>query len=144
MDFSSNQPNRSSADYWATLDPTEADLAGLWLLKICLLLAHLAIRQESKPGSTAPHHWNLTAIPDDLYGWMANDQPPSAGLSVWVSRVHDPAPDDPPSQWIALPTIVANGRTIQFQVNQCDIRFLNISLAWSRNELTYSICGSMV
>ena len=113
-----------------TLASTEAHLVGLWLLKTCLLLVHPEVRQESTWGSIAPHRWNLTVIPDDLYSWMANDQPPPTNLSAWMSKVRDPEPDDPPSRRMFLPTVMADGRTTQFQVGQFGIRFLDIALVY--------------
>jgi len=117
-------------DGTVTLDSTEAELVGMWLLKTSLFSAHPELRQESRSDSTALSGWNLTVIPDDLYSWMVNDQSPPAGLSVWISRVRDPEPDNPPSQRIFLPRVIADGRTIQFQVRQLGIRFLDVALAY--------------
>ncbi len=103
---------------------------GLWLLKTSLFSAHPERRQELRSDGTALSRWNLTTIPDDLYSWMVNDQSPPAGLSVWISRVRDLEPDDPPSQRIFLPRVIADDRTTQFHVRQLGIRFLNVALAY--------------
>ncbi|MGH3963640.1 MAG: hypothetical protein ACRDRY_10355 [Pseudonocardiaceae bacterium] len=120
---------RFFSDRSTGLDSNEIHPAGLWLLKTCLLLVHPEARQQARDYIPLPR-WNLTAIPSDMYSWMVNDQPPPVGLSVWISRVRDPQPGDPPSQQIALPTVVADGRSTQFQVNQCGIRLLGIDLVY--------------
>jgi hypothetical protein len=71
----------------AELDLYEMKLAGLWLLKTCLLLVHPEARQTARHKISLPR-WNLTTIPGDMYSWMVNGQPPPVGLSVWISKVH--------------------------------------------------------
>jgi hypothetical protein len=120
---------RLFSDGSTCLNPNEMHLAGLWLLKTCLLFVHPEARQTARRAIPLPR-WNLTAIPSDMYSWMVKNQPPPVGLSVWISRVREPEPADPPTQQIVLPRIVVDGRSTQFQGSQRSIRFLGISLVY--------------
>lgn len=117
---------RLFSDGSANLKSNEKYLAGLWLLKTCLLFVHPEARQKARAWIPLPR-WNLTTIPTDIYSWMVNGQPPPAGLSVWISKVCD---DDRPSRQIALPTVIADGRLTQFQGNRCAFLFLGIDLVY--------------
>lgn len=112
------------------LNPNEAHIAGLWLLKTWLLQAHPAALYGSVPSVVIPQQWDLTMVPDDLYSWMVNDQPPPTGLSVWITRMRNSLPDDPAGHRIMLPTVIADGRTIQFQARRHGVQSLDVSLVY--------------
>lgn len=92
--------------------PQEADIVGEWFVKTWLLLSHPQIT-TSDPGS-APTTWE----PDPkLYTWMFESQPAPPDISVWLLRV-DLTAISPITQWIPLPVVVADGRTLRFRSQQ--------------------------
>jgi hypothetical protein len=105
--------------------PHAMDVAG-WFLKTWLLLAHPAAR-ESDPAVT-PARWDSAS--DDLYGWMVTNQPPPTGLSIWVTRRAEEGPEPAVTQYIPLPTVIADGRTIQFSAKRAGVQFLDVSLVY--------------
>lgn len=112
-----------------TLSAEEAFTLGLWLLKTWLLLAHPAAR-SSDPGRS-PRRWNLAMVPDDIYGWTVTGEDPPSGLSVWAVReIQTDSGRHIPPRRLPLPTVVADGRTVSFQVFRCAIRFLDVTLVY--------------
>lgn len=108
------------------LRAADALVVGLWFLKTWLLLAHPAAR-DSEPGIAHPR-WD--SVRDDLWGWMVNDRPPPAGLSVWVTRRGDEVPDRASMRHIPLPTVVADGIEVEFVCLRAGVRFLDVSLVF--------------
>jgi len=98
----------------------------LWFLKTWLLLAHPAAR-ESDPEVT-PARWDSGS--DDLYGRMVTNQPLPNRLSIWVTRRAEEAPKPAMAQHIPLPTVIADGRTIQFRAKRAGVLFLDVSLVY--------------
>ncbi len=110
------------------LGATDVAALGLWLVKTWLLLAHPALR-HAEP-AIAPETWNLSRKSEDLYRWMIDGEQPPEGLTLWVSRrsaVVDVAVE---TRHIWLPTVVADGKTIAFEVWCSSLRFLDVTLAY--------------
>jgi hypothetical protein len=105
---------------------TRAMVVAQWFLKTWLLLAHPEAR-ESDPEVT-PARWDL--VSDDLYSWMVTNQPSPAGLSIWITRRAEQGPQPAVTVHIPLPTVMAEGRKIQFRVKRAGVRFLDVSLAY--------------
>jgi hypothetical protein len=106
-----------------SLDDAEVFDFAQWVLKTWLLTAHPA-RRISDPGwNEALEPWDLSAVPDDLYGWTVTGKNPPDGLSVWIARV-DPDVVSADSR-IPLPTVVADGRTMKFQSFANGMHFLD-------------------
>lgn len=105
---------------------TDAIVVAQWFMKTWLLLAHPAAR-ESDPGVT-PSRWE--AVSEAWYGWMVTDQPPPTGFSIWVTRRAEGVPRPAVTRRIPLPTVVADGREIQFRVKRAGVRFLDVSLVY--------------
>ena len=108
------------------LSGPDAMVVARWFLKTWLLLAHSAAR-ESAPEVT-PGRWDSGS--DDLYGWMVTNQPPPTGLSIWVTRRAEEGPEPAVTRHIPLPTVVADGRTIQFRAKRAGVQFLDVSLVY--------------
>jgi hypothetical protein len=98
----------------------------LWFLKTWLLLAHPEAR-ESDP-DVKPARWDLAG--DDLYSWLVINKRPPAGFSIWVSKQAEEASEPAATRHIPLPTIVADGREIQFKVKRAGVQFLDVSLVY--------------
>jgi hypothetical protein len=61
---------------------------------------------------------------------MVKSEPPPDGLSVWATHEdHDAAAPDT-ARRIPLPTVVADDRTIRFQVIRSAVRFFGVTLAY--------------
>lgn len=110
----------------AIFEDEAATIVSLWFLKTWLLLAHPKAR-DSEPGIT-PSRWH--SVSEDLWTWMVNDQPPPAGLSVWVARIGDSVPNVSATRHVPLPTVVADGREVEFMSMRAGVRFLDVSLAY--------------
>jgi hypothetical protein len=104
----------------------DARFVALWFLKTWLLLAHPAAR-ESDPDVT-PARWD--SVGDDLYSWLVINQPPPVGFSIWVTKRAEGLPDPAVTRRIPLPTVVADGREIQFRVKRAGVQFLDVSLVY--------------
>jgi len=83
------------------------------VLKTWLLTGHPAA-QASDPRSS-PARFDLSEAPQELYGWLVEEKPPPAGLSVWATRGAQAATNGSPRYRIPLPTVTADGRTTRFQ-----------------------------
>lgn len=109
-----------------TLDGRQATVVGLWLLKTWLLHVHPAV-VDSEPGLDRSS-WN--PVPEDLYGWMVDGSAPPPGLSAWAWRAAD---DDPPgiaTRHIPLPTVTADGVTVDFQSIDLTVSGVAVSVAY--------------
>lgn len=95
------------------LRPTQARLFALWVLKTLLLTAHPEAQVSDPRASLA--RFDLTEVPDEIYRWMVEEQPPPAGVSIWATRGTRAATNGSPPDRIPLPTITAEGRTTRFQ-----------------------------
>lgn len=109
-----------------TFPPDEATTVGLWFLKTWLLLSHPAAR-DADP-SVAPARWN--SIEESLLRWMLEDRPPPQGISLWVFRRGEQSPVRPSTRQVALPTVVVDGREIEFRATRVGVRFLDVSLVY--------------
>lgn len=106
--------------------PAEVRTLGLWFVKTWLLTAHpRAIDSQEGIPSLA---WN--PVECELCSWMIRDQAPPPGLSVWILRRAEEHGDQPETRYVPLPTVVADGREIEFQVMRAGIRFLDVSLVY--------------
>lgn len=134
LDRRFEQPSRTivrrvfETDGAVVLDGREARTLGTWLLKTWLLLAHPAAR-SSMPGPS-PRRWDLNHVPDDLYAWMITGAQPPMGLSLWIAREDRNLPQPVEPRRLPIPTVVADGRTIGFQVFRCSLRWLDVTLAY--------------
>ena len=109
-----------------TLDGRQATVVGLWFLKTWLLHVHPAA-VDSEPGLDRS---TLRPVPDDMYGWMIDGSAPPHGLSAWAWRAAD---DDPPgteTRHIPLPTVTADGVTVDFQTVHLTVSGLAVSVAY--------------
>ena len=95
------------------LRPPRARAFALWVLKTWLLTAHPAAR-VSDPRSI-PARLELAEVPEEVYGWMVEEKPPPAGLSIWATRGVRAATNGGPRYRIPLPTVTADGQTTRFQ-----------------------------
>jgi len=95
------------------LRPAEARTFVAWVLKTWLLSAHPAA-QVADPRSSLPR-FELSKVPDDIYGWLGEERQPPAGLSLWVTRSGERSAEPEPRYRIPLPTIAADGQTVLFQ-----------------------------
>jgi hypothetical protein len=95
------------------LRPPPARAFVQWVLKTWLLTGHPAA-QASDPRSS-PARFDLSEAPQELYGWLVEEKPPPAGLSVWATRGAQAATNGSPRYRIPLPTVTADGRTTRFQ-----------------------------
>ncbi len=57
-------------------------------------------------------------------------RPPPAGLSVRANRRGDEGLGDGSTWRIALPTVVADGREVEFMSHRAGVRFLDVSLVY--------------
>ena len=106
-----------------SLNAAEATDFALWVLKTWLLMTHPET-QISDPGwKDAVVPWDITLIPDDIYGWTVDGGLPPDGLTVWVARGEIAA-----DTRIYLPTIVADGNTTRFQSFAHGLDFLDAGL----------------
>jgi hypothetical protein len=110
----------------AILGGADAMDVALWFLKTWLLWAHPAAR-VSVP-RIAPPRWD--GVGDDLYTWIVTDQLPPAGLSIWVTKRREEETEDAATRHIPLPTVVADGRRIEFRVKRASLRWLDVSLVY--------------
>jgi hypothetical protein len=111
----------------STLVPSsDAAVLALWLLKTWLLLAHPNVRYSD--GIERPR-WE-TGAGRSLWHWMAVDEAPPAGFSVWLSKRVDFDDEAEHSRVIRLPTIVLADREIVFRVKEAGIRWLNVALVY--------------
>jgi hypothetical protein len=95
----------------------------LWVLKTWLLTAHPAA-VASDPGWPTSD-WDLSTIPEDIFGWTVDGRPPPAGLSVWMTRrTKSLRIEKRPGIRVPLPTVVADGTTVRFHSFARGIRFL--------------------
>jgi hypothetical protein len=83
------------------------------VLKTWLLTAHPSARSFDPVGSVP--RFELTEVPDDLYGWSVSGRRPPLGLSVWATRHARRPPDSDDPYRIPLPTVLADGWTARFQ-----------------------------
>ncbi|HTK24207.1 MAG TPA: hypothetical protein VL264_08255 [Gaiella sp.] len=95
------------------LRPPPARAFAQWVLKTWLLTGHPAV-QASDPRSSQAR-FDLSEAPQELYGWLVEEKPPPAGLSVWATRGAQAATNGSPRYRIPLPTVTADGRTTRFQ-----------------------------
>jgi len=108
------------------LTAAEAVAVGEWLVKTWLLLGH--------PRAVYPNpvfdglRW--ADRDDDLYSWTVSQAPPPAGLSVWASKIREPQPDDPDPQVLLLPTVVADGGEIEFEVFPLYLGDISVTLLY--------------
>jgi hypothetical protein len=100
----------------------------LWLLKTWLLLANPQA-ESSWPGRSRTH-FDLDAIPEDLYGWMIGGDRPPEGLSVWIQRQDVSLPRAEETATLFLPEVVLGGVRTRFQAFRCGVRFLDVSVAY--------------
>jgi hypothetical protein len=108
------------------LSGDDAMVVARWFLKTWLLWAHPAARM-SVP-DIAPPRWD--GVTDDLYTWMVTDQRPPAGLSIWATKRGKEEPEAGATRYIPLPTVVADGRRIEFRVKRASLRWLDVSLVY--------------
>jgi hypothetical protein len=104
---------RSLADGRLRLRPADAGMFVLWALKTSLLNAHPSA-QVAYPGSSVIR-FDLSDVPDDIYGWLVEAKPPPAGLSLWAARSVRDVVGGNAVYRIPLPTITADARTVRFQ-----------------------------
>ena len=97
------------------LRPPRSRAFVMWVLKTWLLTAHPAAR-ASDPGSSLVR-FDLSEVPDEIYGWLVEAKPPPPGLSLWATRSARASTtvDGDARYRIPLPTITADGRTTRFQ-----------------------------
>ena len=95
------------------LRPPRARAFVMWVLKTWLLTAHPAAR-ASDPGSSLVR-FDLSEVPDEIYGWLVEAKPSPPGLSLWATRSARTIVDGDARHRIPLPTITADGRTTRFQ-----------------------------
>ena len=110
------------------LESSESGVLGLWLLKTWLLLVHP--RAVSSWRGKTHASWDLSKVPDDLYSWMVNGDPPPSGLSVWIARESPVRVRSVARRHIPLPTVNADGRTIKFQAVRCSVMWLDVSVVY--------------
>jgi hypothetical protein len=97
-----------------------------WFLKTWLLLAHPAAR-ESDP-DVRPPRWD--SIEDNWYSWLVTKDPPPTGFSIWVTKRSEGMPEPAVTRHIPLPTVLVDGRRIQFRVKRAGVQFLDVSLVY--------------
>ena len=95
------------------LRPPEARAFVMWVLKTWLLTGPPSARVPDPRASVA--RFDLSEVPDDIYGWLVEATPPPPGLSLWATRRADAPADGNPRYRIPLPTITADARTVRFQ-----------------------------
>jgi hypothetical protein len=107
-------------------DGQQATIVGLWLLKTWLLLAH-PLAEDSQVDIPALR-W--TSATDDLWSWMVASRPPPEGLSVWANKRSAPPNDQTPTRRVPLPTVIADGREIEFLSSRAGVRFLDVGVVY--------------
>jgi hypothetical protein len=112
-------------DAHVTFKGAQATTVALWFVKTWLLLTHPEC-QQSEP-ALIPPSW--VAVPENLYGWMINDEEPPAGLSAWIAR-EDPYLDAPSTRHIPLPIVVADGSRTEFQDLRMGVRSIEVSVVY--------------
>ena len=95
------------------LRPADARALVLWVLKTWLLAAHPSAQVAVQGSSVA--RFDLTEVPDDIYGWLVEGKRPPVGLSLWASRSAHDTDGGAARYRIPLPTITADGETVRFQ-----------------------------
>jgi len=115
------------------LRPPQARAFGLWVLKTWMLTAHPAAHVPDPRSSGG--RFDLSEIPDEIYGWMVEDRPPPAGISMWATRGPRAATNGSRRYRIPLPTITTEGRTTRFQefaarLDLLDSGALDVELAY--------------
>ena len=108
------------------LDPSEAELVGRWFVKTWLLLARPEL-QVSDPGYE-PTPW--VPLEPSLYEWMTVEPPTPTptGLSAWLVKIDREGRPAAATRHIALPTVVADGSTVQFRAFRFGLGWLDVSL----------------
>jgi hypothetical protein len=112
-----------SSDGTIVLSASERADLGVWLLKVCLLLAHPA-SHDSTPGLDRTK-WE--GAPADLYAWMVDGSPPPPDLSVWIYKQRATSAGGPADQHIPLPTVVSDGVETRCRHIEFRLRFLNVT-----------------
>ena len=110
------------------LHPEEIKPVALWFLKTWLLHAH--------PESTYSHpridehaiKWDPNEVPHGYYDWLINGEPPPAGISLWMFRADEEEPRPPAGYRVALPTVDADGKRIEFVCFQLTFHGLQVTL----------------
>ncbi len=108
------------------LTHNESQVIGCWFVKTWLLLAHPEVR-VSDPG------WPLRPwqpVRQALYEWMISGSQIPAGLSAWLMRIDREGPPAAATRHLSLPTVIADGRTIEFQVLQFGLGSIDVSLVY--------------
>ncbi len=108
------------------LDPSEVEIVGRWFVKTWLLLAHPQVRASDPGHELTP--WQ--PFQQNLYGWMVSGSEPPAGLSAWATKIDRKAAQATETCHLALPTVVADGSTIEFRVRRFGLAWLDVSLVY--------------
>lgn len=102
----------------------------LWFLKTLLLHARPEARYDHSRIDALALRWDVHEVPPHrYYKWLVTGHEPPPGLSLWLVR-SDEGEDDcpPPRYWIPLPTVFADGSTIEFVNFQITFHGMNVTL----------------
>lgn len=108
-----------------SLAATNLATIGIWFVKTWLLLAHPSAFY-SEPGISPPR-W---PVDDEWIRWLVNGEEAPQGLSVWAFKQDRELPEANVVLQVPLPTVVADGRTIQFRAARAGLRWLDVSLVY--------------
>lgn len=111
------------------LDERESAAVGQWFAKTLLLHAHPAAKYSDPVVDPHALRWDDDECPQpEFYSWLVDGSEPREGISVWMFRTDEADDDGAPEFRVPLPTVTADGRTIDFVCFQMSFHGVNATL----------------